>query len=341
MIINIIVLICIFIILNRVNSQTWILTTSNSQLWNCIAASESGLYLIAGVFGGGIYISNNSANSWHFYNNTQTNQASFHSVAISFTGQYQLAGSSNGLFLSSTYGSLFQIPTSIATINISPWQSVTMNSNGQYMAAVLCCGNGGSQGGIYYSTNHGVTWSQSSASSKNNWISVSSNANGNQMYAINRNSNYSGVVYTSSNNGMNWTSSTNTPKDKILSQIITSASGQYVALASYNDSIFISSNNGVNWAVALGTSDVSWNDIVIDSTGQYYVAVGDNSTIFSSYNYGKSFVNNNPTTNIGDATGISSNGTFGTIFISTSNSGKNNPSGKSIFLLPLSLVLLS
>jgi photosystem II stability/assembly factor-like uncharacterized protein len=216
-----------------------------------------------------------------------------------------------------------------------------MSSDGSIMAAAQCCGNGGLQGGIYYSTDYGVTFSQSSASSLDNWISITSNANGNYMYAINRNNNYIGTVYLSSDKGMTWMINSAAPNTKFLSQVITSVSGKYVALASYNDSIIISSNYGSTWNVAIGTSSVFWNDIVIDSTGQYYVAVGDNSTIFSSYNYGYSFVNNNPTTNIGDATGISSNGSFGIIFIATSNKGSYNPSGNLMFIIiTISIIII-
>jgi len=61
--------------------------------------------------------------------------------------------------------------------------------------------------------------------------------------------------------------------------------------------------------------------------GEYFIAVGDNSTTYSSYNSGISFVNNDPTTVLGDVTSLSSNGTFGFILIATSNSGPSNPAG--------------
>ena len=318
------------IILSNVNSQIWTLTLTNSHfnLWNCIAVSGSGKYLLAGVYGGGLFTSNNSANSWYYYDDNATNQASWYSVAISDTGRYQLGGSGHGLFLSSSYGSngSFSVPSSLSNIS-TLWSSVTMTATGQIMAAVLCCGNGGVDGGIYFSNNYGLVWSQSSsASSLDNWISITSNFIGNYMYAIKRHMNFTASVYTSSNNGMSWTIST-APNSKAFSQVVTCSSGQYVAIASLNDSIFISNNYGKSWTAAEGTSNVFWNDIVLDSTGQYYVAVGENSTIFSSYNYGNSFVNNDPTTKIGDATSISSNRSFGVIFIASSNSGENNTAG--------------
>ena len=56
-------------------------------MWNCIATSTSGDYAIAGIYGGALYTSNNSAKSWYLYDNSLTNLASWFSVAISSTGK--------------------------------------------------------------------------------------------------------------------------------------------------------------------------------------------------------------------------------------------------------------
>ena len=239
-----------------------------------------------------------------------------------------MAGGSSGLWLSSNYGNLFTQPSTLNTI--TTWQSVAVSSNGTFMIASLCCGSGGINGGIYYSTNAGITWTQSqSASSQGNRISIATNSNGSNMYAINSITstfNTTGIAFVSTNYGNTWIQST-APSDRRYKHVTISSSGQYVALVSTYDGISMSSDYGNTWTTASGAYNISWNDIITDSTGQYYVAVGDNSTTYSSYNFGTSFINNNPTSTLGDATGISSNGSFGFIVISTSNSGTNSPAG--------------
>lgn len=320
--------ICILIVvfIDIVRSQTWSCTTDGLNggkfLWNTVASSLSGEFLVAGIKGGALYTSNNSATNWNLYNSTLTNTASWNSVAISGTGQYMIGGSSDGLFLSSNYGKSFSIPTNLTGIYF--WEGVTMSLNGTYMVGALCCDSGG----IYYSTNSGITWSQSSKKI-GNWISVDSNANGDYMYAIDSRTGLfktTGILFFSTNYGKDWAQSTAATDTKFKSLTL-SKTGQYVAIVSTYDGIIISSDYGSTWKTSSGANNISWNAIITDSAGEYYVAVGDNTTTYSSYDYGASFVNNNPTTTLGDATSITSNGTFSLLVISTSNSGLNNPAG--------------
>jgi hypothetical protein len=144
------------------------------------ANTNGGRYGIAGSSDdtGLFYTSDVASSSW----SNPIPTGNFVSVAISSSGEYAIAGSSNGIWYTSNYGSSW---TQIEGSSGYSFFSVSMDSTGQYAVA------GSLNAGIWYTGNYGSSWTQQYSSNTFTSVSVySSNA-------IAASSNNTGVYYTS------------------------------------------------------------------------------------------------------------------------------------------------
>jgi hypothetical protein len=177
--------------------------------------NSTGQYALAGINGGALYMSTNTATSWipisglgplgatgpwlaSNYGFT-TNSLAWQTTSMNSSGQYMLAGSNNNyLYLStnsgknwsiiggSAYGSTFGqgLPTTTGA-----WYASAVSSTGQYMAT------GRYGGAFYFSRTYGKAWqaiSNSPLTGTMNWQSMSMSGNGSALVASVNNSN----VYT-------------------------------------------------------------------------------------------------------------------------------------------------
>ena len=100
------------------------------------------------------------------------------------------------------------------------WLSVASSSDGSHLAAVVY------GGGIYTSTNFGVTWTwQTSAPTGAAWCSVASSSDGSHLAAMV----YPGGIYTSTNFGVNWTEQTGAPTNAYWRSVASSSDGSHLA----------------------------------------------------------------------------------------------------------------
>ena len=124
-----------------------------------INSSGSQQYLLIG--GGGLWISSNYGAAWSYNNNLASNTY-WTSVATDSIGLYVLAssassvGASAGLWLSTNSGGVW---AQIGSYSNIPFNGCTVSATGQYMSAIDI------YGGIYISSNFGVTWTISVAGS--------------------------------------------------------------------------------------------------------------------------------------------------------------------------------
>ena len=108
------------------------------------------------------------------------------------------------------------------------WSAVASSADGSHLAA---CVNGG---GIYTSTDYGVTWTVANVPITN-WLDVAISADGYYLTAV-ANNGTNGLRYTSSNGGLNWVG-TNVPSVK-LSGIALSGDGSVQAAVAYPGGIY-------------------------------------------------------------------------------------------------------
>jgi photosystem II stability/assembly factor-like uncharacterized protein len=208
-------------------------------------------------------------------------------VSLANTGSYTITVSdAEGSFTSQAVSVSIELFQSLITTNWNDlvtnwtqtsapgqgWLSIASSSDGTKLAAVV---NGG---GIWTSTNAGLTWTQTSAPS-NYWYSIVSSSDGTQLAAVVD----AGGIWTSTNAGLTWTQ-TSAPNENWTS-IASSSDGTRLAAVVVEGGIWISTNAGAFWTQtsALGAR---WISIVSSSDGAKLAAVADAGWIYTSTNAG-------------------------------------------------------
>ena len=286
----------------------------------CITCDSTGQYLAVGTYGGGIYTSDTSANSWI---KTYAPDALWNNITCDSTGQYLSATVYNGgIWTSLNYGFNW-IPQTQA--QYSKWNSIisdnffnnllaTSNTglyifdvsfnddlslnpiNNSYKVNTNVSDNLSITNNIFVS-NIAITTTQSSQyfaqqttlPTQYKWQSVAISSTGQYIAAVV----YAGFIYTSTDYGNTWVQTLAPYGDW---QCITSDStGQYLAAAIYNDKIYTSSNYGSSWLRSSSSPKTTWQSITSNSTGQYLAAVSNGNGIYTSSNYGSNWNQTNQT----------------------------------------------
>jgi len=168
------------------------------------------------------------------------------------------------------------------------YNGCAMSASGQYQAVI------NSSGGIYYTSNYGQSWVQTLSSVVFNYVAMSSS--GEYVLAYSNVSLVVANMYVLSNYGQS--SSYVSTNNRLSAAIAISASGQYMAVASYGNTLLSVSNNyGQSWYASYSgiTSSSSYTAITLSASGQYMIvghrAVSgtQQSKIYTSNNYGQSW----------------------------------------------------
>lgn len=123
------------------------------------------------------------------------------------------------------------------------WSSIASSADGTRLAAVASAnGSGTGPGGIYTSTNSGITWIQST---NGDWLGIASSADGVKLVAV-----ANGSIMTSTNSGLTWTN-VNAPSVWWRS-VASSADGSKLLATTYlqGGDIYVSTNSGTSWRLA-------------------------------------------------------------------------------------------
>jgi hypothetical protein len=209
---------------------------------------------------------------------------------------------------------LSDAPTSVS------WYSVASSADGSHLAAVAS----GSGGGIFTSTDSGMTWAGPNGNSGASWRSVASSADGGKLVAaVNGGGIYtnsgttwaitsapsaagwaavassadgtklvavgSSGIYVSANSGSTWTEPLGSAS---WSSVSSSADGSKMFAAISTGAIYASSNSGANWA-ATGASSKNWVSIASSAAGSRLVAAANGGVIYTSSNFGSTWMTNN------------------------------------------------
>ncbi|MGD1089017.1 MAG: hypothetical protein ABR955_09890 [Verrucomicrobiota bacterium] len=250
--------------------SSWMVTSASSpQDWESIASSSDGGQLIAAVYGGGIYVSEDSGTTW-----TETNSTTgtWRSVACSSNGNKLFAALyGGGIYTNSATG--WGIGGSTSGLN---WYSVACSSDGTKLVAAAY----GS--GIYTSSNSGATWAATDAAAKN-WFSVASSANGSNLVAVVD----GGGIYTSENAGTSWAQqTTGLPSNPDWFSVASSADGTKLVAVVDGGGIYASVNAGTAWTQQTNAPNAAWDSVTSSSDGSKLGAVVYGGGIYISSNYG-------------------------------------------------------
>jgi hypothetical protein len=257
---------------------------------NFIKMSSTGEYMAISSRNNGIYISDNSGNSWTTSSAPTT--ADWNGIAMSSNGQY-IAGYAgynssvpfNYIYLNTNYG--YGDLTSNWN-KIEPeliCSGLAISSTGEYMAA--CFGGNG----IYISFNHGSNWTKTFNPSSKSFSGIAMSSTGQYMAACVGNNSIS-EIYVSDNSGNSWTTSS-APTTEDWNGIAMSSNGQYIAATVYNGGIYIINDYGSSNSSCTKSNAPSnkWLNITMSSTGQYMVACFGSSggKIYISYDIGSTW----------------------------------------------------
>ena len=228
-----------------------------------------------------IYYSSNYGQTW----TPTTLASSVNSIAISASGQYQIAallGATKGLYYSSNYGQTWTVATGTNAIN---FYQVCISASGQYASA--CVWNASSV--TYYSSNYGQTWTASNQAGV--FFGIACSASGQyQVVGDGGQSGGAGAIYYSTNYGRTWIASNITNTSGYIQWGAMSATGQYASFATTQKGIWFSSDYGKTWAQAGGgITTFNFRGITISASGQYQLAAGFTYGIYYSTNYGQTW----------------------------------------------------
>jgi hypothetical protein len=130
-------------------------------------------------------------------------------------------------------------------------------------------------GPIFYSTTHGASWSQATATPEE-WIAVACSASGKQVAAVAENFPYS-PVFTSRNTGAAW--STTASYSAGWSSVASSADGKTLAAGAGGGSVVQSLDGGTTWTDTSATY-AAWTGLALSADGSQLAAAGSGVGIF-------------------------------------------------------------
>ena len=269
-----------------------------------------------------IYITTNYGKTWSqlVLPLPSTTPSPITSISMSATGQYTIFTSTDGRLYYLKFKTINQnldLYQKFQPINPAywsqsdssgnTWTSVSISSNG---LNGLACANPGS---IYYTSDSGKTWTQSTTSGTTSlkWTSVSIASNGlNGLACAN-----TGSIYYTSNSGIAWTTSPGTSGPQWSSVSIASNGVNGLACAN-TGSIYYTSNSGQTWAQSTtsGTTSLKWSSVSIASNGLNGLACANTGSIWYTINSGITWTVNTTTGTTGlqwSSVSISSTGKYG------------------------------
>jgi hypothetical protein len=154
---------------------------------------------------------------------------------------------------------------------LESWISVSASANGSRLIAAS------PGGGLFISTNSGVTWQATSAPATNYWYGTASSADGTELVAVCAYDSFTGTlgsVFTSTNSGATWVEANVPAYD--WRAAATSADGSQIAVVSYgNEEIYISTDSGATWNQSVSGSGINWNTVASSADGDVLVEASD------------------------------------------------------------------
>lgn len=139
------------------------------------------------------------------------------------------------------------------------WAGTAASASGNRVAAIA------NPGGIYLSSDAGVSWTRSNAPT-DNWTQVLMSTDGTKLAALG-----SAVLYTSTDSGQTWAAHTGT--SEFWMGVYMSDDGQRIVGAVMGGSLHISTDGGASFAPIAGTANTDWRTVAGSSDGTRLVAV--------------------------------------------------------------------
>ena len=259
---------------------------SHITFWQSIAMSADGSKQTAVVFGGQIYISSNSGNTWIPAYIQPTTNKRWQSVDMSADGTIQTAVAGTVLdnigqiYISTDSGNTWALANS-QPISAN-WRSVAMSSDGTKQTAVVYGGQ------IYISTDSGNTWNPATTQPVfADWRSVAMSDNGTKQTAVV----YEGQIYISSDSGNTWSLAPTQPISAEWQSVAMSADGIIQTAVVFSGQIYISSDSGIIWNPATTQpAFADWRSVAMSADGTKQTAFVYGGQIYISSDSGNTWI---------------------------------------------------
>ncbi len=168
------------------------------------------------------------------------------------------------------------------------WWAVASSADGKKLVAAVY------GGGIYTSTNAGLTWISNNAPSRQ-WYSVASSADGTKLVAVINILSTSGLGGIYTNNGINWTLASAPANLHSWDSVASSADGTTIVAAgaqALTHQIYTSMDSGNSWNLA-SVPNLPWYSVACSTNGTKMAALAwQTNVVYTSADSGITWVSN-------------------------------------------------
>jgi photosystem II stability/assembly factor-like uncharacterized protein len=194
--------------------------------WESVSLSADGLRAFAVPRGN--YVMNYTTNFGTTWQRTTNNLADLICVAASADGTFGVASDTQGRTATTTnLGGNWSVPVKVSPMQGTWVVHLSASADGRRLLSAAMFG------GVYSSTNGGLTWTSNSLPSNSSWYATASSADGSRLTAAAQ----KGLVYSSTNSGATWES--NSAPGLIWQSAACSADGNVVFAAPSNGEIWV------------------------------------------------------------------------------------------------------
>ena len=171
------------------------------------------------------------------------------------------------------------------------WHGLASSSDGSRLyAGSESCGNSACNlgvvdaGGIWISSDYGVTWTESASTSGRKWFSIATNSNGTKVAAVDR----GGYIWTSVDSGSTWTART-AAGSREWDSIASSSDGDNLVAVAPAGFIFTSIDSGENWINKTPSGVTGFTGVASSDDGSRLAVTTWSSGLYTSSDYGSTW----------------------------------------------------
>jgi hypothetical protein len=252
--------------------QTWTQSTSYADAqvnYNAIDCSSDFVYQSLAVNNGKIFTSVDSGITWV----QKTTLSGAYDICLSQTGAKQYCCATNGVYVSSDYGSTWSLLTASSSF-LQPPKVVATSSDGTKITVGTDVNSTTNLSYIYTSSNSGATWTQRVGDAGSRpFRSVAMSSDGTKQIGTT----YGSTVYLSSDSGVTWTQG---PYFSAIKVAMSSDGNKMTIVGQDNSTILYSLDSGVNWNSIIATKAV--RTVAMSSTGTIQTIAGGSNALYNA-----------------------------------------------------------
>ncbi len=172
------------------------------------------------------------------------------------------------------------------------WHALASSSDGSRLYAAsescglsACLGGVVDAGGIWVSSDYGVTWTAIDSTNGRKWFSMATNSNGTKVVAVDR----GGDIWTSVDSGATWTARRAGGAVHNWESVASSSDGDYLVAVASDGFIFTSIDSGETWTNYTPSGITGFTGVSSSNDGSRLAATTWSSGIYTSSNYGQTW----------------------------------------------------